>query len=76
MIHPTKKTVVKTTKLGPQVIHVKESSPLRQVVEDGDYILAIDGKDIRYTSAKSLAKWLHNTDMTNERTMILMGIKH
>lgn len=68
--------VVKTTKLGPQVIHVKESSPLRQVVEDGDYILAIDGKDIRYTSAKSLAKWLHNTDMTNERTMILMGIKH
>ncbi len=68
--------VVKSTKLGPQVVHVKQSSPLHRVVEEGDHILSVDGMDTRHISAKALSKWLHKTADTNlERTIILMGSK-
>ena len=67
--------VVKSSQVGPQIVHIKQSSPLYQVVEEGDYILSVDGIDTRHISAKTLSKWLHKTNKTAERTIIFMGKK-
>ena len=68
--------VVTSTRTGPQIVHVKNTSPLHQIVENGDFILSVDGIDCRHISAKTLSKWLHKTDSNVERTMILMGRKN
>ena len=67
--------VVTSARWGPQIVHVKEESPLYRVVEEGDYILKFDGFDTREATAKELSKWLHNTGMTEERTIVLLGRK-
>ena len=66
--------VVKSSKSGPQILHVKPTSPLYRMVDEGDYIISVDGIDARFMSARELSKWLHrNEGMTGERTIILMS---
>ncbi len=68
--------VVKSAQIDRQIIQIKSTSPLYQVVDEGDYILYIDGIDTRHSSAKTLSKWLHKTTRTaEERTIIFMGKK-
>lgn len=67
--------VVRSSKAGPQIVHIKQTSPLNNVVDEGDFILSIDGMNTRHISAKTLSKWLHKSDSLVERTMIFMGRK-
>jgi hypothetical protein len=44
------------------------------MVQEGDFILSVDGIDARFMSARELSKWLHrNENVSGERTMILMS---
>jgi len=69
--------VVKTSPSGPQILRVKPTSPLHNIVQEGDYILSADGVDARYMTARELSQWLHRHEgsgaMGGERTLILMS---
>jgi len=66
--------IVKSSNAGPQILHVKKASPLTNMVQEGDFILSVDGIDARFMSARELSKWLHrNENVSGERTMILMS---
>jgi len=66
--------VVSSSQIGPRVLRVKDESPLRQMVTEGDYILSIDGMDVRDMTARELSGWLSQSeDMATERTIILMA---
>ena len=68
--------VVKSSSTGPKILFVKPTSPLSHVVQEGDYILSVDGIDARFMSARELSNWLHHHgNLSGERTMILMSQK-
>lgn len=68
--------VVKSSSTGPKILFVKPTSPLSHVVQEGDFILSVDGIDARFMSARELSNWLHHHEnLSGERTMILMSQK-
>ena len=79
---PTSETlglVVKSSKswsrAGPQILKVKQTSPLYNIVQEGDYIMSVDGMDARNLTARELSQWLHrhDPDAGAERTLILIS---
>lgn len=70
--------VIKSTSTGPQILRVKSESPVYGIVDEGDYIISVDGKDTRSMSAKELSQWLHREVNIHgkERTFILMNSNH
>lgn len=67
--------IIKSTITGPQILKVKSESPVHGIVEVGDYIISVDGKDTRSMSAKELSQWLHRevNQHEKEKTFILMS---
>ncbi len=67
---------------GPQVLKVKTTSPLHSLVQEGDYVLSVDGVDVRGMTARELSCWLHRGgdggggDGGAERTLIFMSRNH
>jgi cytoskeletal protein RodZ len=70
--------IIKSTNTGPQILRVKSESPVYGIVDEGDYIISVDGKDTRHMSAKELSQWLHREVNIHgkERTFILMNSNH
>jgi hypothetical protein len=67
--------VVVTSREGPRVYHVKDRSPLANIIEEGDIIVCIDGHDTRRMTASSLRRFLRSRDSQAERVIAIRGRK-
>ena len=67
--------VVVTSREGPRVYHVKDESPLANVIEEGDIILSIDNHNTQRMTATSLRRFLRSRDAQDERVITIKGRK-
>lgn len=67
--------VVVTSREGPRVYHVKDESPLANIIEEGDIILGIDSHDTTRMTATSLRRFLRSRDARAERVITIRGRK-
>jgi hypothetical protein len=67
--------IIQSASFGPQILRVKPESPIHGIVEEGDFIISVDGKDTRSMTAKELSQWLHREVNIHEKekTFILMS---
>lgn len=67
--------VVVTSREGPRVYHVKDESPLANVIEEGDIIEGIDNHNTSRMTATSLRRFLRSRDAQAERVIKIRGRK-
>ena len=67
--------VVVTSREGPRVYHVKDESPLANLIEEGDIILSIDNHNTQRMTATSLRRFLRSRDAQAERVITIRGRK-
>lgn len=65
--------VVVTSREGPRVYHVKDESPLVNLIEEGDIILSIDNHNTQRMTATSLRRFLRSRDAQAERVITIRG---
>ena len=67
--------VVVSSREGPRVYHVKDESPLANLIEEGDIILSIDNHNTQRMTATSLRRFLRSRDAQAERVITIRGRK-
>jgi len=63
--------VVDTSRGGPSVHSLKETSPMRGLITPGDLIVALDGEDTRSLSAAALTRLMAKKSRQKERKIML-----
>ena len=64
--------VVDTTERGPVVHSLKKGSPMQGLINPGDFIVALDGEDVRKLNAATLTKLMAKKASQAERKFMLL----
>ena len=63
--------LIDSSKDGPSIFSIKDTSPLKHLVEPGDVILSVDGVDTKSMDAVAVANWISSKPSLAEQTLLM-----